>query len=30
LKKIDEKKSVGLDKIPNKLLKMAADVIDLL
>ena len=27
LKTIDEKKSVGLDKIPNKLLKMAADVI---
>jgi hypothetical protein len=27
LKTIDEKKSVGLDKIPNKLLKMVADVI---
>ncbi|CAB4002573.1 Hypothetical predicted protein [Paramuricea clavata] len=27
LKTTDEKKSVGLDKIPNKLLKMAADVI---
>ena len=27
MKTIDEKKSVGLDKIPNKLLKMAADVI---
>jgi hypothetical protein len=27
LKTIDEKKSVDLDKIPNKLLKMAADVI---
>jgi hypothetical protein len=27
LSTIDEKKSVGLDKIPNKLLKLAADVI---
>ena len=27
LKAIDEKKSSGLDKIPNKLLKIAADVI---
>ena len=27
LKTIDEKKSSGLDKIPNKLLKIAADVI---
>ena len=27
LKNIDEKKSVGLDKIPNKLLKIAADVV---
>ena len=27
LTKIDEKKSVGLDKIPSKLLKIAADII---
>ena len=27
LKNIDEKKSVGLDKIPNKVLKRAADVV---
>ena len=27
LRKIDEKKSVGLDNIPNKLLKIAADVV---
>ena len=27
LTKIDEKKSVGLDNIPNKLLKIAADVV---
>ena len=27
MRTIDEKKSVGLDKIPNKLLKMAANVV---
>ena len=27
LRKIDEKKSAGLDNIPNKLLKIAADVV---
>ena len=29
LSEIDEKKAVGLDNIPNKLLKMAAQVVDL-